>query len=179
MAKATVRLASGAVVHIEGDVSEIKELLSFYGGAETETKTRSTARASQPSLTKTPSAGEKEGVAISEIVRHIKDCDEADSIEKHILDTTSQVNRILLPLLVVQKHMSSKSGLTTGEISAITRDLGIPIHVANVSNALKGSAARYVIGDKVRRRGQPVRYVLSRRGTQYLEDVIRGKSDGE
>jgi len=118
-------------------------------------------------------------MSITEIVKHIKDCDEADDIETRILDTTSQVNRILLPLFVVQKHMRSKQALTTGDISAITKDLGIPIHIANVSNALKGSAARYVIGDKVRRKGQPVRYMLSRRGIKYLENVIKGKSDRE
>ena len=118
-------------------------------------------------------------MSISEIVKQVKDCDEADAIESRILDTTSQVNRILLPLFVVQKFMGGSHGLTTGDISAVTKDLGIPIHVANVSNALKGSAARYVIGDKVRRKGQPVRYTLSRRGIKYLENVIAGKSDGD
>ena len=33
MPKATVRLASGAVVHIEGTATEIKELLLLYGEA--------------------------------------------------------------------------------------------------------------------------------------------------
>jgi hypothetical protein len=179
MPKATVRLASGAVVTIDGTASEIRELLSLYGEALPETKAPPKTTAPRKALTKASSDDAKENVSISDIVKHVKDCDEADDIESRILDTTSQVNRILLPLFVVQKHMGGKHGLTTGDISAVTKDLGIPIHVANVSNALKGSAARYVIGDKVRRRGQPVRYTLSRRGLKYIENVIKGKSDGE
>ena len=157
MAKATVRLTSGAVVHIEGTATEIKELLSLYGeplpGGKATPKKPSTQR-EHPKLSSHPA---EENVSISEIVRQVKDCDEANDIESRILDTTSQVNRILLPLFVVQKFMGRKNGLTTGEISAVTKDLGIPIHIANVSNSLKSSAARYVIGDKVRRKGQPVR----------------------
>ncbi|MGD0264740.1 MAG: hypothetical protein ABSD47_07250 [Candidatus Methylomirabilota bacterium] len=179
MPKATVRLASGAVVNIEGTASEIKELLSLYGEPLRERRAVSKAHALRQASSKVPPADEKRDMSITEIVKHIKDCDEADDIETRILDTTSQVNRILLPLFVVQKHMRSKQALTTGDISAITKDLGIPIHIANVSNALKGSAARYVIGDKVRRKGQPVRYMLSRRGIKYLENVIKGKSDRE
>jgi hypothetical protein len=179
MPKATVRLTSGAVVHIEGTAAEIKYLLSLYGepipGEKATPKTPTTQRKRpQP-----PSHPQEEAASINEIVRHVKDCDAAADIESRILDTTSQVNRILLPLFVVQKFMGGKHGLTTGEISAVTKDLGIPIHIANVSNALKGSAARYVIGDKVRRRGQPVRYTLSRRGIKYLENVIAGRSDGD
>ncbi|MBK8126087.1 MAG: hypothetical protein IPK56_05170 [Elusimicrobia bacterium] len=179
MPKATVKLATGAVINIEGTTSEIKDLLQVYG-----------AVVDKPLLSPKPPSGHqgspkklaKEGndsLSISEVVKHIKDCDEADDIETRILDTTSQVNRILLPLYIVQKYMDYKDGLTTGDISAITNDLGIPIHVANVSNSLKGSAARYVIGDQVRRKGQPVHYTLSRRGIKYLENVIKGKSDGE
>lgn len=179
MPKATVSLASGAVVNIEGTVAEVKELLAFYG--ETSVKKQADAKTSMPrhGVKGTHQADQAENLQIADVVNHIKDCDEAGDIERRILDTTSQVNRILLPLFIVQKHMGGKQGLTTGEISAVTRDLGIPIHIANVSNALKGSAARYVMGDKVRKQGQPVKYKLSRRGIQYLENVIKGKSDGE
>lgn len=179
MAKAIVKLASGAVVNIEGTASEIKELLSFYGEPLREKQVLSKGHALRQTSIKAPPADKTENISIHEIVKHIKDCDEADDIETRILDTISQVNRILLPLFVVQKHLGAKQGLTTGDISAITKELGIPIHIANVSNALKGSAARYVIGDKVRRKGQPVRYMLSRRGIKYLDNVIKGKSDGE
>lgn len=179
MAKATVTLANGTVVNIDGTTAEIKELLSFYGSAPAAPQERQKTSTTRRTKLKTSPNVQTEEVSISEIVKHVKNCDEADDIESRILDTTSQVNRILLPLFVVQKYMGGSHGLTTGEISAVTKDLGIPIHVANVSNALKGSAARYVIGDKVRRRGQPVRYALARRGVKYIDNVIKGTSDGE
>ena len=183
MAKATVTLANGTLVNIEGTTAEIKELLSFYGSAHAtpqETQKTPTAQSTGRKTTPKAQADEQTGEgSISEIVKHVKNCDEAGEIESRILDTISQVNRILLPLFVVQKYMGGSHGLTTGDISTVTKDLGIPIHVANVSNALKGSAARYVIGDKVRRKGQPVRYSLSRRGLNYIESVIKGTSDGE
>lgn len=179
MPKAMITLANGAVVQIEGTTDDVAKLLAFYGGAEVQ-KPESQKASPRTRVVARPTKEDKaEDAPIHEIVKHVKDCDEADDIESRILDTTSQVNRILLPLYVVQKHMGSSHGLTTGDISSVTKDLGIPIHVANVSNALKGSAARYVIGDKVRRKGQPVRYTLSRRGMKYIESVIKGKSDGE
>jgi hypothetical protein len=69
-------------------------------------------------------------------------------------------------------------GLSSGEITKITTDLGVPISTPNASNTLSGTAAKYVMGDRVRKRGQAVRYRLSRRGVQYMKGVISGKSDG-
>ncbi|MCX5904939.1 MAG: hypothetical protein NTV89_16040 [Proteobacteria bacterium] len=179
MPKATVTLASGAVVNIEGTTAEVKDLLAFYGAAHADPQEKKKATPAPRTAGKSTAKAQTEEFSISEIVKHVKDCDEADEIESRILETTSQVNRILLPLFVVHVYMGASHRLTTGDISAVTKELGIPIHVANVSNALKGSAARYVIGDTVRRRGQPVRYLLSRRGLKYIQNVIKGKSDGE
>jgi hypothetical protein len=106
-----------------------------------------------------------------------KTCDEAESIEAQILDRTSQVDRTLLPLYVVHEHLGNKFGLSSGDVSKITTDLGVPISTANASGTLSGTAAKYVMGDKVRKRGQAVRYKLSRRGVQYMKAVIAGKSD--
>ena len=80
-------------------------------------------------------------------------------------------------MYVFQEHMGGTVGLTSGEIGKATRELGVPVSQSNASTALSSSAARYVAGDKVRRRGQPVRYRLVRRGIQYIKAVIDGKSD--
>jgi hypothetical protein len=71
--------------------------------------------------------------------------------------------------------MANAHALSSGEISKITADLGVPVSQPNVSKTLSGTAAKYVMGDRVRKKGQPVRYKLSRRGLQYLQSVIRGK----
>lgn len=73
--------------------------------------------------------------------------------------------------------MDNAHGLTSGDISQITKGLGIPIHVANVSNTLSKTASKYVMGDKVRKKGQPVGYKLSRRGLKYMQDVLKGTTD--
>lgn len=179
MPRANVKLSSGAVVNIEGTAAEIKELLSLYGEPSSAREPLAKKPAQRRVSSKVSRDAPQDDPSLTEIVRNIKDCDEATDIEKRILDTASQVNRILLPLFVVHKYLDSKYGLTSGDISDIAKELGVPIHVANVSNTLKGSAARYVIGDKARMKGQPVRYKLSRRGAKYIENVIKGKSDGE
>lgn len=53
-------------------------------------------------------------------------------------------------------------------------DLGVPVSQPNASKTLSGTAAKYVIGDRVRKKGQLVRYKLSRRGLQYMQSVISG-----
>ncbi len=179
MAKATVRLASGGVAEIHGTVDEVKELLSFYGAEVNHKETPPKSSTPRVRASRASTQAKTDRVSVADVIKYIRNCDEADAIESRILDTNSQVNRILLPLYVVDKHMNDKQGLTTGDISAVTKELGIPIKTPNVSNTLKTSAARYVFGDTVRRKGQPVRYRLSRRGTKYIEELINGKGDDE
>jgi hypothetical protein len=63
-------------------------------------------------------------------------------------------------------------------VKKITTELGIPISQPNASRTLSGTASKYVIGDKVRVKGQPVRYKLSRRGVKYMKEVLAGNSNG-
>ena len=69
---------------------------------------------------------------------------------------------MLLPLYIVhnivRRFFSGSPGLTSGDIQKITKQLGVPVAVANASNALSDTARGYVDGDKVRRRGSAVRY---------------------
>jgi hypothetical protein len=180
MAKATIELPNGTSINIEGTPEEVRKLLEFYGAASTgrvpdskkekKPKKRVTA-ANKPDTTEQPN--------LPEIVNLIRNSDEAEKIETTILDRTSQVNRILLPLYIVHEELANAYGLTSGDISKITTNLGIPVQTPNVSNTLSGTAARYVMPDKMRKRGQPVRYKLSRRGVKYLGSVIAGTEDGE
>ena len=186
MPSATITLPDGTVVTIDGTPEEVARLLQLYGGGST-ASTAATVKTPRPKTSTKKVSGARakaesnpaqgNGIDLNEIINLIKNCDEAEEIESAILDKVGQVNRILLPLFVAHQHLEHDQGLTTGEISQITKDLGIPIHVANVSNTLSKTAAKYVMGDKVRKKGQPVRYKLSRRGVKYMEDILKGKTD--
>lgn len=187
MAKARLTLQNGTIVQIEGTVEEVQALLAHYGSGTLPKpsahhrpatglparRTKSASKASPPIEQKV--AGTSPNLA--EIVNLAKTCDEAEGIESQILDRTSLVDRTLLPLYIVHEHLANDFGLTSGEVSKITTDLGVPVSQSNASTTLSGTGSKYVIGDKVRKKGQAVRYKLSRRGLKYMKSVIAGKPD--
>lgn len=172
MAKAKLRLPNGTEVQIEGTAEEVQKLLTFYDREAIKSAENSPDQ--KPKRKIVTKGIQESSLDLANIVNITKDCDEADKIERHILDHTSQVNRTLLPLYIIHEHLDNDFGLTSGEISKITTDLGIPISQPNTSRVLSSTAARYVIGDKVKKKGQPVRYKLSRRGAQYIKEVLKG-----
>jgi hypothetical protein len=178
MAKASLTFPNGTVVQIEGTTEEVRDLLQFYEGGTGRTPPGSRRPRRSPTPRKQPAGEAGDSVPdLSAIVNLAKNCDEAEEIERQILDRKSQVDRTLLPLYIVHKYLQNACGLSSGEVSKITTDLGVPVSQSNASKTLSGTAAKYVIGDKVRKKGQLVRYKLSRRGLQYLQDVIHCKSD--
>jgi len=177
MAKATLSLSNGTSVVIEGTPEEVHHLLTLYGGDSqqpAETSRRNTHKRAVKKKTTRTETPANDRANLSDIVNLIKTCDEAEIIEEQVLDRTSQVNRILLPLYVVHEYLDNGFGLTSGDVSKITTDLGIPVSVSNASTTLSGTALRYVVGDSVRKRGRPVRYKLHRRGVQYIKSVLSG-----
>lgn len=188
MPKASIKLSDGTSIVIEGSPEEVAKLLALYGGAASSTGASSGPSIKEP---KRKQADPKKKVAapkkaesgdspdLPAIIKQIKNCDLAESIETKVLDKIGQVNRILLPLFIVHEYMGNAYGLTSGEVSQITTDLGIPVQTPNASGTLSGSASKYVIGDKVRKRGQAVRYRISRRGVQYFKRVLGGESNGK
>lgn len=183
MAKASLKLSSGAVVTLEGTPEEVKHLLELYGGGEKPTKSATRSRGSKRSKARKTRAKSREEKSdgkpdLNEIITLAKDCDEAEAIETQILDRAAQVDRTLLALYIVHEYLDNAFGLTSGEVNKITTNLGIPISQPNASRTLSGTASKYVIGDKVKVRGQPVRYKLSRRGVKYLKQVLAGNAGG-
>lgn len=176
MAKASFTLPDGTVVRVEGSTDEIHKLLKLYGAVPS--SGRATQRPKpQRKAPKVPKEKGAQEVDHAQIVNLVKTCDEAEAIERQILDRPGQVNRALLPLYIVHEHLGNAFGLTSGDINTVTTDLGIPISQPHASTALSKTAARYVIGDKTRKKGRTVRYKLSRRGVQYMKSVIAGGSD--
>jgi hypothetical protein len=185
MAKASLKIPNGPVITLEGTPEEVKHLLELYSGKEqSAAKSATRSRGTQSSKTAASSARSSEDKNndekhdLNQIVTLAKDCDEAETIEEQILDRTAQVDRTLLPLYIVHEYLHNAFGLTSGEVKKITTELGIPISQPNASRTLSGTASKYVIGDKVKVKGQPVRYKLSRRGVKYMKEVLAGNSNG-
>lgn len=176
MPKAVVKLPNGTVVEIDGTQEEVQKLLEFYGLPSEPAKKKPSAAKQAASKAEPPPATPTEA-DLARLVNLVRTCDEAEGIETQILDRASEVNRVLLPLYIAHEYMDDAFGLTTVEIASITTDLGIRVFRQNALRAVTGSGARYVIGDRVRRRGQATRYRLNRRGVQYLRGVIRGGGD--
>ena len=170
MTKASLKLDNGTIVHIEGSVDEVKELLDFYN-----TKPAGPPRSRKiRQETNTANDQPHSQIDLAQIANAAKECDEWEGIETQILDKSSQIDRTLLPLYIVQQHLENTVALTSGQISKVITMLGVPISQANVSHVLAGGAARYVIGDKVKKKGQAVKYRLSRRGMQHMKHLICG-----
>lgn len=176
MPKANIKLPDGTTIQIEGNLEEIQKLLDYYSSKTPQSPPTENNRARKKN-TGIDNDQEASGVTLSEIINTIKDCDEAELIDQNILDKTSRVNRILLPLYIISKYHKNNIDLSTGEISKITQDLGVKISVSNVSHVLSKTAKSYVIGDKVKKKGRKVKYQLSRRGMKYMESVISGNNN--
>lgn len=185
MAKASVTLPDGTSVAIDGSPEEVAKILALYGGAiskaggpssSTPTRPKQKTNATKKEASPLKESSTRSSVDLAAIIETIKNCDEADNIETEILDKTSQVNRILLPMFIVHEYMNNGFTMTSGELSQVLKDLGTPIHRSNISNILSKTASRYVIGDKVRKQGQAVHYKLSRPGVQYLKKVLKRDS---
>ncbi len=176
MAKATFTTPKGTVVNIDGTPDEIQQFLRVYETTPMKAKV-------PPSTAGKKIKGGRKDVQATEdghllkIVNLIKDCDESKAIEDNIIDRNSQVDKVLLPLYIVHEYMDNEVSLQSGEISKITGDLGIRIKQPNVSTILSETASKYVMGDRVRKARQPVKYKLNRKGLKYIKGVITGKQD--
>jgi hypothetical protein len=183
MAKANITLPNGTTVVIEGTPEEVQQLLAMYsGGIQSDPATsqhirkRRKKRSGAQAQSKAASGTEPK-VDLVDIVNIIRTCDEAEAIEKNILNKTNVTSRVLMPLWIVHDYKENAFGLTSGEISKITTQLGVPIGQPNASRCLSGDAKAYVIGDKIRVKGEPVRYKLHRRGVQHLAGILQASKD--
>ena len=177
MAKASLKLPDGTTVLIEGSPEEIKKIISLHR-PEAEKGGKITFEVGKPQGKSKQAVKRQEPPDISEIVNALKESEDAEQIEVNVLDRSSQVDRILLPLYIIHKDFPMCPGLNSAEIARVLSELGINIHQSNIANILPSTALKYVIGDKVRKRGRGggVRYRLSRRGIQYISSVIHEKS---
>ena len=187
MAVAKVELPNGAKVEIDGTIGEIAQFMQFYTGQAAppasgeEVPPPRTFAPSKPRrrvAVRTAAAraeGDEEGatVDVARIAEIIKDCDEAEVIEEKILNQRNVLNRVLLPLWITAKHIDENLGLTSGDASKVTDQLGVKVSVPSASKTLSDQAKAYVTADSVRKKGAVVRYRLNRRGHQYFEGLLK------
>jgi hypothetical protein len=175
MPKTTVQLPNGTVITVDGAVEDIERVLRAVGPSAALSANGHAVRTTAPVSDRRDPQEATESqpdVDLVQIIGLAKTCNQADLIAQKVLDARSAVNRILLPLFLVHEYLGNAHGLTSGQISTILKELGVPIDVRNVSTNLAGPARSYVIGDKIRVRGQPVAYKLTRKGLQYFKDLL-------
>jgi len=175
MADAKIKLENGATVTVSGSAEEIARIVSLYN-VSPQAGSTSAGSPRQPSVPKTHrSDEERQDLDLSSILNTINDCEEAVAIEEKVLNQLSVVNRILMCLYINDKYFDSEPKLTTGDISKILGQLGIPVATPNVSITISRKGKGYVMTDSVRTKGAVVRYAINRRGRQYFEDVLSDK----
>ncbi len=173
MTKAKFTLPNGTIINIDGTVTDIQKLVEFCGVSSSKSKMSDTKSKGQ--YQKQSSNVPHQKNHIIQIVNLIKECEESEDIEQNVLDKASEVNRVLLPLYIVHEYMENSIALQSGEISKITKELGVLVSQPNVSSALSDTASRYVIGDRPRKARQAVKYKLNRRGLKYMKEIIKDK----
>jgi hypothetical protein len=178
MPKTTIKLPNGTVITVEGAIEDVERIVAVANGASSviqdgdkKPNLKKDGKATLAKQTAASTAAPK--IDLMAIVHLAKTCDESDAIAKHVLDKRAVVNRVLLPLYLIHEHKSNSFGLTSGEISKVLKELGTPLTQANTSTYLSGDARAYVIGDKTRIKGQPVRYKIIRRGVQHIKDLLK------
>lgn len=144
------------------------------GGASQAQKTRRHSVRHGKPVASSPSAEhhEESKARIREIVKQVRTIDDAQRIERYILDSTNQVNRALLPLFIVQKYMNDEFALSAAEIAEVTKLLKVPMKPENVSKALRNGGAKFTTIE-----GEILKtFKLIRRGVQHIESLLIPKS---
>jgi len=172
--KATLQLANGTKIEIDGEPDEVRGLLS-WAAARVEPAAASPVLVKKP-IAKSPVAApvtDVAGITTLAVVNRIKE-DETLQWTHPLLDSRDVTRRVLLPLYVASIIDAGAEGITSGFISRVYAELGIRMGVGNVSTELSGKSKKYVLADVVRRKGAPVHYKISRAGRTFFEEKRNG-----
>jgi hypothetical protein len=172
MPKATITLTNGTTITIDGALDEINYLMNLYKTKDTTiSNNKRTPQKTKKKKRHSSSQISQSKFDVLKIVNTIRDCDEADEIEKNILDKTNELHRVLLPLYILEKYLLDETGLTTSEISKVAIKLGVKVSRQNALRAVKFTGPKYVF-TSIEESRYP-RYRLNRRGIQYMTNVIK------
>lgn len=170
--KSTIKLENGTIVTIEGSVEEVAKLMSVYGKPQSSVISGGQAEPVSPKKKETILEKTEEKIDTISLVNATKDADDYDQIEKNILDKASQVDRVMLPLFIAERSFGNEATLTSNDVYKFLKEFGINMALPNISKTLSGQAKNYVMGDSVRKRGATTAYRISRKGKQYIEQIL-------
>jgi len=162
--------------------SRLKELLSDAQAVSAPQKPPSTKKQSPQVKRKKQNSNKNKssqneqvtGIDIPGIVAHLKDSDDYAQIEAKILDKRDVLNRIMM-CMYYAVEFSGDPFLTTGQVEAITNELGVKVGMANAANKIRDNQ-KYFTGKTVRKKGQPVPYKLNRQGKNAFKAILKEKS---
>jgi hypothetical protein len=117
--------------------------------------------------------GQVSDLVLAQIIASVNDADNYEDIAKYVLDRADRTGRILMCYYFAHQQISDPA-MTTSDVERITSQLGVRIAQPNVAKVIRQGAGKYLTADRVRRRGQAVRYKINRRGIAAFEEVVAG-----
>lgn len=168
MVKSIIKLENGTIITVEGSVEDVAKLMSVYGEHNSQTSVHSPRKTVKKEVS---SQGEDKIDAIL-LVNATKDAKDYEEIEKNILDKASQVDRVLLPIFIAERRFGGDASLTSNDIYKYLKEFGINMALPNISKTLGGPAKNYIMGDSVRKKGSATSYRISRKGKQYVNQML-------
>ena len=104
------------------------------------------------------------------LVHYIQGHDEFNRLAETILSGRSQLPRILMCLYYGSEHFADPH-LTTGELEAVTNQLGARIQKSNIAKVLKKHPT-YITSDAMRKKGTIVGYKINRNGQDHFRGLL-------
>jgi hypothetical protein len=172
MVKSTIKLENGTVITVEGSVEEVSRLMSVYGKPNGGTVSGDQKVSAPPKKKEVASDNPDGKIDTISLVNATKDADDYEQIEKNIFDKASQVDRVLLPIFIAERKFGNDATLTSNDVYKFLKEFGINMALPNISKTLSGPAKNYVMGDSVRKKGASTSYRISRKGKQYIEQIL-------
>ena len=169
MTKVTINRPK-TVIKIDGSPEEIKKILEIYGGANTSSKINNIKKGYKSEKSSSDNGESTEDVVLK-IVQEIRNGENSERIESNILDQSSQIDKVLLPLYIA-KHINNDIKLTSGDIYNVLRQLGIKMLLPNISKTLGKTGSKYVVPQNRRKKGTSGQYTLALKGEKYIASLL-------
>ena len=171
MAKSIINRPDGTRIEISGTPEEIKKIISLYSEGVAVSSTTTHSKEDDTNKKTATNAESAESIVIK-IVQEIRNGTEAERIEANILDQSSQVDRVLLPLYIAKKYIGNEVKMTSGNVYEVLKQLGIKMLRPNISKTLANTGSKYVIQHNVRKQGESTQYTLGLKGEKYIASLL-------